>query len=924
MTNSELGARDRSTAIGFATNVAARIQALAEPGTVVVSETAVEAISPYFELEPVGPRHLRGVSQDVEVFRVYEPRARSTMRDDRLGVLLVGREEERRRIEAAWRSTVEGGGGSRVVVVTGEPGIGKSRLARYAMDVARQDGADVIEINCGHDFRHVGLGAVRRGIEKALELGSTPRPGQTRAALEARARLTGLPVASVRALATLMGDAGDGSPTAELAPDRLREAIIGALQEWVAAEALVSPVVLVVEDLHWADDTAVEALRRLTAGPPPPGLLVLMTVRTGEAPGPLEHLLEHAIELRPLAGADASELVRSFAGGGDDLDEEAVEALARRGEGVPLFTEHLVMAAAHPAPGHVPADALPATLEGLLQVRLASSGPGRALAEVAAVIGREFSLDLVERVLAELGDGAPLPPTAVASGLRALQRAGLVEPSGEGTVRFRHVLVRDVAYELQLRAERPRRHRAVARAIVSLHGPDASPEGLARHLEQAGDLAPAASAYLRAAEGAAGLAEFDIALAHLRAAGSLITRVEGPEARRLELAHCMQTGSVSAASFSYAREEGERAYLRAMELCDLIATEEGPDVGLDVQLIAALGGLWSKEVVAGDLRAARAVSDRLERLLSRAPADLGPEIRRFLLACRGFEQLFTGATGDALATLREASQMPSGPVTVPLGAPHDYVAAVDALLAVALVLAGDDPGADEALARALRRTTQLPFPVGPFSEAVVQVYAAYLNRLRGDVEGARAAARVVSEIGDRHGFREHAMLGQVLGLAASTMEGDQAACEALENVLGIWRMTGGGLAVPVLLAELADGCLRAGDLERARSALDDAATMMAQTDQRGSESEVLRIAALLDRAGGAAPDGVVKGLVASAEAALACGSLRLAARAVHDALDVLDGRPDDGVVDIAGRLQDRLPPSAAWWSAGGTVSATSG
>ena len=196
--------------------------------------------------------------------------------------------------------------------------------------------------------------------------------------------------------------------------------------------------------------------------------------------------------------------------------------------------------------------------------------------------------------------------------------------------------------------------------------------------------------------------------------------------------------------------------------------------------------------------------------------------------------------------------MPSGPVTVPLGVPHDYVAAVDALLAVALVLAGDDPGADEALARALRRTTQLPFPVGPFSEAVVQVYAGDLYRLRGDVEGARAVARVVSEIGDRHGFREHAMLGQVLVLAASTMEGDQAACEALENVLGIWRMTGGGLAVPVLLAELADGCLRAGDLERARSALDDAATMMAQTDQRGSESEVLRIAASLDRLGGRA------------------------------------------------------------------------
>ena len=313
-----------------------------------------------------------------------------------------------------------------------------------------------------------------------------------------------------------------GSPSPELAPDRLREAIIGALQHWVAVEAALAPVALVVEDLHWADDTAVETLRRLTASELPPGLLVLMTVRTGEAPKALEHLLEDALELGPLTDAAAVEMVRSFASGASDLDDAAVEALARRGEGVPLFTEHLVMAArSQPSPAGMAADALPATLEGLLQVRLASSGPGRSVAEIAAVVGREFPVDLAERVLVELGENAPLPPTALPAGLRALQRAGLVEPSGEGTMRFRHSLVRDVAYELQLRTERPRRHAAAARAIISMHGPSAAPEGLAYHFEQAGDLEAAASAYLRAAEGAAGLAEFDISLEHLRAAGAL-------------------------------------------------------------------------------------------------------------------------------------------------------------------------------------------------------------------------------------------------------------------------------------------------------------------------------------------------------------------------------------------------------------------
>ncbi len=206
----------------------------------------------------------------------------------------------------------------------------------------------------------------------------------------------------------------------------------------------------------------------------------------------------------------------------------------------------------------------------------------------------------------------------------------------------------------------------------------------------------------------------------------------------------------------------------------------------------------------------------------------------------------------------------------------------------------------------------------------MQVYAAYMHRLRGDVDGARTAARVVSEIGDRHGFREHAMLGQVLGLAASVMEGDPAACEALENVLGIWRMTGGGLAVPVLLAELADGCLRAGDLERCRNALEDATTMMAQTDQRGSESEVLRIGALLDRADGAPNDPVVEVLVGAAETALSSGSLRLAARAVHDATAVLDGQ-DGRLAEVAARLRSRLPAAAGGGSSPeGTLSGAPG
>jgi hypothetical protein len=207
------------------------------------------------------------------------------------------------------------------------------------------------------------------------------------------------------------------------------------------------------------------------------------------------------------------------------------------------------------------------------------------------------------------------------------------------------------------------------------------------------------------------------------------------------------------------------------------------------------------------------------------------------------------------------------------------------------VLSGDDDGADAALARALRRTSDLAFPVGPFSEAVVEVYGAYLSRLREDVADATARALRVVEIGERHGFQEHAMLGQILLLAARVMESDADACQALESVLSIWRMAGGGLAVPVLLTELADGYRRAGDVERARSVLVDARTMMEQTGQRGCEPEIHRIGALLDAADGADGDARAA-LLCATQLALDGGSVLLAGRSVRDLLR-LPGAGDD-------------------------------
>ncbi len=905
VTSSQLGARDRDTAVGFATNVAARIQGLAAPGEVVVSEAMVEVIAPHFELDPLGERSLKGVSEEMNVFVVGNPRTRSTVADDRHGAPLVGRERERGRLDVAWSATVEEGPDARVVTLTGDPGIGKSRLVRAAVDRASAEGGLVVEVNCGRDFRHVGMGAMRRAVEKSLALGNDPDPEAVVAALRGRADALGLSDLDLAALRTMMGVAGPEVPA--LAPDRLRGAMIEALIRWISLEAAQSPLVLVVEDLQWADDRLVDVVAALTRAVPP-GLMVLATARPGGIPDALRSLEADAVVLAPLH-AEAVDLVAAFAGP-EQLAPELAAAIAERSEGVPLFVEHLVISTL--ARGELPGAELPSTLESLLQSRLDASGSGRALAEIAAVAGRGFTVELIETVIGELGDRTPLRTDEVPGAVRALTRAGLVEGDDAGELTFRHALVVDVAYEMQLRSERPVRHRAVADAIVARHGFDAAPEALAVHYERAGDPRLAATASLRAAELAAGLAEYERVFAHLDHAAAMIEQLDGRIAERLDLARSMQLAGALAASQGYAGD-AVAPYLRALELCDRLGGDGGEE--LDTQLVGALAGLWSKEVVVGDLRAAGAVTERIERLIPSTQVELAPELRRFVLHCRGFEQMYAGANSDAVRLLTASSELPAGPVPVDFGTPHDYTAGNEALRSVALTLAGDDAGAETALANALRRADELRFPVGPFSRAVVQVYGSYRARLRGDREDAIARALDIVAIGDRHGFMEHAVLGQVLLLAATLMEPDLAACDGMQNLLGMWRMAGGGLAVPVLLGELAEGFLRVDEPGRAAEVLEDARALMEQTGQRGVEPELHRLGALVGAASGWSHDAVTAELVKAASVALASGSVLLAARALRDVAASPMARVDAPVLDLAAQVLAVAPAGMAERSA---------
>ena len=806
-----------------------------------------------------------------------------------------------------WAATVDAGDGARVVTLTGDPGIGKSRLVRAAVDRAVADGGLVVEVNCGRDFRHVGMGAIRRAVEKALGLGNDPRPGAVADALRARADVLGLSDLDLAALSTVMGVTGPEVPA--LAPDRLRGAMIDVLTRWITLQAARSPLVLVVEDLQWADDRLVDVVAGLTRAVPP-GLMVIATARPGGIPAALRDLEDSAVVLAPLH-AEAADLVAAFAGP-EQLAPELAAAIAERSEGVPLFVEHLVISTL--ARGELPGAELPSTLESLLQSRLDASGTGRALAEIGAVAGRGFTVDLIESVLVELGDRAPLRTDEIPGAVRALTRAGLVEGDDAGELTFRHALVVDVAYEMQLRTERPLRHRAVADAIVARHGFDAAPEALAVHYERAGEPQLAASASLRAAEFAAGLAEYERVFAHLDHAESMIGQLDGRIAERLELADSMQLAGALAASQGYAGD-AVAPYLRALDLCDRLGGDEGEE--LDTQLVGALAGLWSKEVVVGDLRATGTITERIERLspvdpgraragvaplraaLPRLRADVRRRERRGGLAA---QRVVRPACRAGAGELRHPARLHRGERGAAFGRAH-----------------ARGPGRrSRARAReraAAGRGAAVPrgavLPCGRPGLRLLPGTAARRPRGRRSPTPSTWSPSATATDSSRH-----AVLGQILLLAANLMEPDLAACEGMQNLLMMWRMAGGGLAVPVLLGELAEGFLLAGEAERAAAVLEEGRSLMEQTGQRGVEPELHRLGRpLVGAATGWSEEAVTAELVTAASVALASGSVLLAARALRDVATCHRARVDAAVMDLAAQVLAVAPAGMAERSA---------
>jgi TOMM system kinase/cyclase fusion protein len=836
--------RQEQLALGETPNVAARLQGLAAPNTLVISAATFHLLGGFFACQPLGLPLLKGVTQPLAVYRVlYESMARSRLEAAGSAGLtpLVGREQEIGLLRERWAQVKDGLG--QVVLLSGEAGIGKSRLVQVLTEhVAAEPQAWLTPCQCSPYYQNTALYPMIDLLERVtLRFEREESAEQKLCKLEGFLVQYGLPLAeAVPLLAALLSLplTADYAPL-QLSPEQQKHKTLQTFLTILLRIAAQQPVLFVIEDLHWVDPSTLELLSLLVDQGPTPRIMTLLTFRPDFSPPWIGRSHVTQVTLNRLQRRQAAEMTGQVAHG-KALPPEVVEQVVTKTDGVPLFVEELTKMVLdsgllqareerYELTGPLPLLAIPTTLHDSLMARLDRLTAVKALAQLGATLGREFSYELLRAA-------SPWDEESLRRGLQQLVEAEFLYQRGlppQATYMFKHALIQDAAYQSLLRSTRQQYHQRIAQVLAAQFPETAEtqPELLAHHYTEAGLSAQAIPYWLRAGQRAVERSATLEAVAHLTNGLELLaTLPDTPERAQQELVMQTTLGPALMATKGYAAQEVEYAYARARELCR--------QVGETPQLFQALWGLWYFYLVRAELQTARELGEQLLNLAQRvqAPAFL-------LLAHRALGQTLTflGEFSTAQGHLEQGMSLydPEQHRAFASLYGQDQGVICRSWAALALWCLGYP---DQALRRSREALTLAQELAHPFSLAYAMCFAGKLCQLRREVQAAQERATAAMALCTEQGFALYLARGTIQRGWALAEQGQGAdGLAQMHQGMAAYQATGSEVFRPYYVAFLAEAYGKTGQAEEGLTMLAEALAAVHKTGERFYEAELYRL-----------------------------------------------------------------------------------
>jgi class 3 adenylate cyclase/predicted ATPase len=842
------GSAQEQAIVGETPNLAARLQGIAEPNMVVIADGTRRLLGNLFELEDLGAKDLKGIAALVRAWAALRPSSAEGRFEALHGsglIDLVGREKELALLLRHWDRAKSSEG--QVVLLSGEPGIGKSRITAALLESIASEPHRRLRYFCSPQHTDSALYPITSQLGRAAGFAHDDTPQAKLDKLDALLAQTQTPQQEVALFAELLSLANDGRyPALELAPQQRRQKTLEALTSQMEALARQNPVLMVFEDAHWTDPTTFELFGRTVDRLAKHRVLLVVTYRPEFAPPWLGRSHVTALPLNRLAKDDIEAMIGRMVGN-KHLPADIRRDIIERTDGIPLFVEEMTKAvleaesegealrtaAAVPSPS----PAVPASLHASLTARLDRLGPAKEIAQVGAAIGREFSLELLAAVVRK-------PEAELNTALNRLVDAGLLFRQGappQATYLFKHALVQDAAYGALLREPRRALHARIGETLQSEFPEvaETQPELLARHCAEAGLTEKAAllwgKAGLRSLERSA-LAE---GIAQLTRALDLMAALPATPALRREQIK-LQVGLISPLFFvkGYAAPETKAAVERARLLIEQAEVlGEPPDDPL--LLFSVLYGFWNASLLGfkGDV-----VRELSMQFLALAESREAPIPRMIGHRLMGNSLMFTGKIVEGWAHFDRAFAFYDSTAhrSLAMWFGQDVGVTILSWRHVTQWLLGYPRAALADVDRVLKLARE----IGHAASLMYALPWAALTELHcGDYAAAKVQLDEVVALAEEKGAAFWKLPGMLYQGYRLVLTGKASeAVLTLTTAIAAYRLIGGLWAVPAQLSYLAKAHADLGQFDDAWRCINEASALMEATKETWYEAEIHRTA----------------------------------------------------------------------------------